>query len=217
MTVVGLVGGIGSGKSFVARAFGRLGAAVIDADALAHACLAEDGVRAEISAEFGPEATAADGVDRAALARIVFRDPARLARLNAIVHPCVLRRIDSALAEQSSSGERRVVILDAPLLLETGLDRRCHHVVFVKASRAARAARVHERNGWSPEELDRREKNQKALDDKEAAADYSVTNEGPEELLLARIQAIYDDMARRSPSRPGSPPPSLSGDGPTTG
>jgi dephospho-CoA kinase len=205
LIVLGVLGGIGSGKSTVARLFGELGACVIDADRMAHDCLDRPEVRERIGAVFGARCIAAGRVDRETLARMVFEDPAKLSRLNDIVHPCVLAAIDQELDRlRQPRGGPRLAVLDVPLLLEADLHGRCDRLLFVAASQEARAARVRDRRGWTVEELARREKNQKPLDEKEAVADYKIVNEGPIERTRALIRAIHDELVT---GRPASPPP----------
>lgn len=166
MITIGLIGRIGAGKSTVARRFGERGAAVIDADALAHEVLGEPDVRAEIAARFGADAvSAAGGVDRARLAEAVFGPTpahvAALAALEAIVHPRVHRRIEAALAaarEAARAADRpdALAVLDVPLLVRAGWDGACDHLVAVECEDAVRRERL-ARRGMSPAQQAARE------------------------------------------------------------
>jgi dephospho-CoA kinase len=155
MIIVGLVGKIGAGKSTVARAMADLGAEVIDADRIAHDVLAEPEVVAAIAARYGAEVLDDAGrVRRPRLAERVFgptpAHDAALAELEAIVHPRVRGRIDerlAAIAAAAPAGVRPLVVLDVPLLMQAGWDRRCDRLVRVDCDEAERRRRVDLR-GW---------------------------------------------------------------------
>lgn len=211
VTILGLLGGVGSGKSTVARALADLGAIVLDADRIAHDVLAEPAVVRAIHETFGDAALGRDDtVDRTRLAGIVFEDPERLAALNAIVHPQVGSRIRARIeAIRNEASDPRVVVLDVPLLLESQLNTLCDKRLFVDTPLDVRVARVRESRGWSEDELLRREKNQKPLAEKLEAADYKVRNTGPADPILARLRAIYGELIHSAPacgSSPGATP-----------
>ena len=155
MIIVGIVGKIGAGKSTVARAMADLGAEVIDADRIAHDVLAEPEVVAVIAARYGAEVLDDAGrVRRPRLAERVFgptpAHDAALAELEAIVHPRVRGRIDerlAAIAAAAPAGVRPLVVLDVPLLMQAGWDRRCDRLVRVDCDEAERRRRVDLR-GW---------------------------------------------------------------------
>ena len=186
--IVAVTGGIGSGKSRVARVFESLGAHVIDADRLAHEVLAEETTLATIEEEF-PGVRAPDGsLDRAALADRVFTDPAARERLNAIVHPAVRGRIDKALAQLAANGsdaasplpgKRPLVLLDIPLLETSPYRDRADVVLFIDAPERDRLRRVIETRGWSAEELARREASQAPLAEKRRSAHHILPNPDP--------------------------------------
>lgn len=166
MIVIGLVGRSGAGKSTVARMFAALGAEVIDADAFAHEVLDEPEVRAAVVARFGAEVVDPAGrVSRAALAARVFgptHDHATaLADLEAIVHPPVRTRIAARLAAlrvaEDADGQRRVAVLDVPLLVQSGWDTACDRLVVVECAEQVRQARLAAR-GWSPEQIASRDR-----------------------------------------------------------
>jgi dephospho-CoA kinase len=190
--VLGVLGGIASGKSAVARRLAGSEGVVLDADELARAALDEPSIRARVEAEFGlthgPE-----GFDRAALAKLVFSSPGARARLEGWIHPRVRARILEALAEAEQRGTPRVV-LDVPLLLENdpqhGLVSRCHHLVFVDAPARDRDRRAIESRGWEPGEVARREAAQLPLSTKRARADLSVENSGTLEELNAAVDRV---------------------------
>ena len=175
--VVGLLGGVASGKSAVARLFREAGAVVLDADAWARRELEKPETRAALEARLGPGLVGPGGkVDRKALAELVFRSPRARRILEELIHPPVLARLRARLAEL----RRRpgtLVVLDVPLLLETGLDALCDHLVFLETSPQERERRARAR-GWPPGERERREKTQLPLETKRARADYILNNSG---------------------------------------
>jgi dephospho-CoA kinase len=174
--VIGIAGGIGSGKSTVARALQRLGCVVSDSDAEARACLTRPDIKETIVAWWGAAVLDADGqVDRRAVARVVFAQPAERRRLEDLIHPILHTLRRQHLAGAIASGARAFVI-DAPLLFEAGLQDECDAVIFVDASRETRLARVRSSRGWDDAELDRREAAQWPIEAKKAASDVIVSN-----------------------------------------
>jgi len=195
---VGLTGGIGSGKSEVAKIFGVLGALVIDADALAREAVApgSDGL-ARIARRF-PTVVARNGsLDRETLAAIVFADRSARDDLGAIVHPEV-RRLG---AEREAAAEaERIVIHDVPLLFEGGFYRTCDANVLVVADEETRMGRVVARSGISPEDVRRRMAAQIDPDRARELADYTIDNDGTIDALVDSVRDVYDDLCERSPS-----------------
>lgn len=174
--VIGIVGGIAAGKSTVAALFEEAGLVRVDADAEARRATAAPSILAALAARFGPEVLRPDGqLDRAALARIVFRDRAEKADLEAITHPVIRAAILDRIARSHAEG--RSVLLDAPLLLEGPLAGRCDAIVFVEASTETRRARAIAR-GWTEEEWRSRERSQLDLALKRAAARATIANDG---------------------------------------
>lgn len=159
MIVIGLTGRIGAGKSTVAARFAAHGAGVIDADRIAHEVLEEDDVRREVVERLGPRVLGEDGrIRRRAVAEMVFGPTPEHARaleaLEAVVHPRVRRRIAAELAaarRQAAErpGRRDVVVLDVPLLVQSGWDASCDLVVVVECAEEVRRARLAAR-GWTP-------------------------------------------------------------------
>ena len=201
MRIVGLTGSIASGKSTVSAILREIGAPVIDADAIVHE-LQRPGteVTAAIAREFGPGVIRPDGtLDRAALGRIVFADPERRRALEAIVHPAVraemLRRIESLRQEG-----RPAVVLDIPLLYESGWDRFVDEVWVVFVDRDTQKARLMARNGLSPEDAEVRIAAQADLDEKARRADRVIDNRGDlagtRAQVLAAWQAVVGDRQR---------------------
>jgi dephospho-CoA kinase len=188
--VVGLAGGVGSGKSTVAGIFIKQGAQGIDADAVGHRVLDLPRVRAGLVRDWGEQILRGSRVDRAALARLAFRTRKSIARLNRRVHPEILREIRRRIATAPGW-----IVLDAALLFETGADALCDVVVFVSAPRAVRARRIRAR-GWAPGELRRRERFQFPVAYKKQKADYVIDNAGPKSRTEKQTQWICDELRR---------------------
>ena len=184
--VIGLLGGIGSGKSTVARLLAERGVTALDADRHAREVVQSPAVRDALVARFGRGILdAGGGLDRAALARAAFADEAGTADLNALVHPEVRRR----LLDELSRCADRAVVLDVPLLLESPLASLVQTWVFVEADERLREERVSGR-GWAPGERRRRESRQADLASKRARADYVLENSGTIEDLGRQVDAL---------------------------
>ncbi len=192
---VGLTGGIGSGKSTVARMLVDCGAVLIDADAISRAVTAAGGAAiAPVAAQFGTQAIAADGaMDRDFIRQLVFDDPAARSRLEAIIHPLVgfesLRQ-----AEQAMRAGNACVLFDIPLLVESGRWRqRLDRVLVVDCSEATQVARVIVRNGWTPEAVQKVMAGQASRAARRAAADICLFNDG---LQLAELELAVEEISR---------------------
>jgi len=184
--VIGLLGGIGSGKSTVARLLAERGLTVLDADRHAREAVRAPAVLGALVARFGPGILDSSGtLDRAALARTAFADEASTAALNAIVHPEVRRRL---MDERAACGDRPVV-LDVPLLLESPLASLVGTWVYVEAKEGLREARIATR-GWPAGERRRREARQADLQAKRRRADYVLENSGSIDDLGRQVDAL---------------------------
>ena len=193
--VVGVVGGIASGKSAVARLLAGKDGVVIDADRIAREVLESPGVRFELLTAFGGRVFDLDGKpDRATIARTVFANPAARAKLEAFTHPPIRAKIRAELQAARKAGVP-VVVLDVPLLLENdaghGLLAECDETVFVDASDALREARASASRGWRPGEVARREAAQMPLPVKRARAGRVVENRGS----LAELESSVERLA----------------------
>ncbi len=193
---IGLTGGIGSGKTTVAKRLGERGALVLDADALSRSALERDGACYEAVAEaFGGGILRADGtIDRAALAHIVFADPAKRERLNGIVHPYVIATLlgtaDRALAQRPGA----IAVFDVPLLFESGMHRDMDHTVLVVASEAARVGRVAARDGAAVEAVQKRIRSQMPEEEKRLLANEILDNNATLEELLVQADRLYERL-----------------------
>ncbi len=188
---IGLTGGIGSGKSTVARRFGALGALVVDTDALAHALTAPGGAAIPaIAAAFGAEMIGSDGaMDRAKMRALVFARPDERRRLEAILHPLIG---EATHAQASRAGAGQAVVFDVPLLTESGTWRaRVDRVVVVDCAEATQVARVVQRSGWTAEAVERAIAQQASRAQRRAIADAVIVNEA---LALAALEAEVDAL-----------------------
>jgi dephospho-CoA kinase len=197
MLLVGLTGGIGSGKSTVADLLARHGAVILDADAFARdAVRAGTDALADVVRRYGDEVLGPEGeLDRPRLAAIVFADREALADLEAIIHPEVRRMIADGI--QSHLDTDDVVVLVNPLLIEMGTHRDCDVVVVVSASPETQVARSVAR-GMDESDVRARLGAQLPLDDRARAADVLIDNEGTREELEAEVDVLWRDLAARA-------------------
>jgi len=201
--VIGLLGGIGSGKSTVAAELARLGCAVVDADRIGHELLTDPTVKDRLRALWGEGILdAAGGVSRPAVARRVFGSPEHLAELNALLHPRIRERMIARIAAAQTDPAVQAVVVDAALLLETDWQDLCTCFVFVQAGDGDRAARVARERGWDRAEWQRREKSQKPLDIKAAGADHVIDNSSSLSCLRERVRTIFHGIVGCA-DRPG--------------
>jgi len=177
--IIGVTGAIASGKSTVAGMLQELGAALISADEIARELLQKREVKNEIEEVWGSRVFAEGGqVDRQALAEKVFADPSEVERLNAILHPPIIKRIRQEIAHLRREGPRSPIVLDAALLHEAGLARICDIVILVDAEEGRRRERAKWQRGWDVKEIDRREQLQIPIKEKRLRADYVIDNNG---------------------------------------
>jgi dephospho-CoA kinase len=198
MLVLGLIGGIGAGKSAVAAALSRRGFQVIDSDKEAKAALDLPHVRDQLVAWWGNDILAPDGrVDRSKVAAIVFGDPAQRRRLEELVHP-IVKGTRAQMVARARAQHMRGVVVDAPLLLEAGVDKECDAVLFVDAPLEQRLERVKSTRGWTEDELRRRESAQTPLEEKRRRADETIVNDADLPTLERRVdEALARLDARR--------------------
>ncbi|HKI32105.1 MAG TPA: dephospho-CoA kinase [Gemmataceae bacterium] len=193
--VVGLIGGIGSGKSTVAQAFARRGAKVIVGDALGHEALRQPAVKAKLVERWGPRVLDETGeVDRRKVAGIVFaktpgaRDELRV--LESLVFPWIERRAREEIAAAGGDAGTRLIVLDAAVMLEAGWNNVCDRLVYVHVPREARLKRLAAGRGWDPKEVEEREGAQRSLTEKATRAGDAVDNSGSP----AEVQRQVDDL-----------------------
>ncbi|MEM9894532.1 MAG: dephospho-CoA kinase [Actinomycetota bacterium] len=193
-TVIGLTGGIGAGKSTAAAVLADCGAVVVDCDALGRSVI-EPGGRAHraVRARFGPAVDdGAGGIDRRALAGIVFADPEALADLNGITHPAIDLEITAAIDAATAADADAVVVLDMAVLVETELGRDCYHeVLVIEAPRAERLRRLTTERAMSGEDAEARIAAQAGDAERRAVADHVIVNDGDRDALHARVRAWW--------------------------
>ena len=196
--IIGLTGGIGTGKSEAAKFLASLGAVHLDADAISHELTEPGGEALEpIRAEFGEDVFREDGtLDRRALANITFSDPARKRALEAILHPRIQRDIMRGIDRAAEEGAK-VVILDVPLLFETGMDALCDETWVLSADAETQVARVMMRDRVEREQVEARIQNQMPAEEKEKLATQVIPTERPMEKTQAELAALYQQVLKR--------------------
>jgi dephospho-CoA kinase len=205
MKLIGIVGGIGSGKSFVSRAFQDLGAKWIDADRLAHEAYSLPEVRQAVQDRWGEQIVSADGrIDRAQVAARVFAPNEQgiqdLEWLEALLHPIVRRQLEQEL-DRWRDGGVPLVILDAPVLIKAGWHEFCDELVFVAADEVTRWQRVQPR-GWTRDQWQRREALQTSLVEKQALATVTVDNDGSAAETQQQIQELWNRWVTTASAAP---------------
>lgn len=201
--VLGVVGGIGSGKSLVAAALARAGGHLIAADELGHAALREPAIKEQVIRRWGRGIlNAADEIDRRSLGRIVFADPAELAALEALVFPYIEGRIRAEIEQARTDPAARFIVLDAAIMLESGWAEVCDRMIFVETPRALRLERLRRDRGWSEEELTKREGHQLPIEAKRRRAAAIVENSAGPEAVERQVR----DLLRRWGLAAGSDP-----------
>ncbi len=203
LPLIGLVGGIASGKSVVARQLRELGAALLDADRAGHDVLLLPEVETAARQRWGETIFGDDGhVDRARLARIVFdpspRGSTEREYLERLTHPRIGQMIRLQAARFGQDPGTQALVLDAPVMMESGWDSICDHVLFVDARSAIRAERARAR-GWSDEEFRTREGVQASLDRKRARADVVIDNSGSLESARTQVEQFWRRITATAP------------------
>lgn len=198
MWVIGIVGGIASGKSTVAEQFRQLGAEVIHADLIGHEVLRDAQVQRLLFERWGKAVLDQKGeVDRAAVAKIVFtpsqQSAGELKFLEQTTHPLIGQRVEQQLADLARREGLTAVVLDAPVLFKAGWDVYCDKIVFVETTRSARRERAR-RRGWSEAEFAAREAAQESLDEKRIRADWVIDNSGCPEDTFVQIQRFWRSL-----------------------
>ena len=191
--VVGLVGGIGAGKSQVAEAFARRGARVVSGDALAHAALRQSAIKEQVVRRWGERMLDDKGeVQRRLLASVVFAEAGERRALEAMVHPWIKERIRAEVDAARTDASVRLIVLDAAVMLEAGWHDVCDRLVYIDAPREVRLRRVAGQRGWTAREVEAREAAQLPLTAKAAHADYTLDNSAS----LEELERQVDDLVR---------------------
>jgi dephospho-CoA kinase len=204
MLIIGLTGGIASGKSLVAKIFNDAGAHLIDADRIVRELL-EPGLPAwkEVSEHFGSAVLMQDTcIDRRKLGDIVFSDPEMRAWLNQCLHPRVFEAYTVQVKRLSERAPDAIIVFDAALLIETGFHKKMDKIVLVYANPDQQLARLIKRDGFSREQALARIKSQMPLDDKRGYADYIIENTGTREETALRARAVFQRLKEEAEKHP---------------
>ena len=193
--VIGILGGMCSGTSTVAAELAKFGCAVIDADSISHQLLEEKDVLKKIVRVFGKEILDDKGkISRPALANRVFGDPAKLAILTGILHPLVMVRVEELVTQCGPQSAVRAIVLDIPLLVEVGWEKRCDHIIFVDCAPPIRLERAKKTGVFEADQLKIRENLQISLDKKKRIADNIVDNNSDLSGLSKQIAKVFSTI-----------------------
>ncbi len=191
--IIGLTGGIGSGKSTVAKILAEQGCLVVDSDELAKQALELPEIRDTLVSWWGSAILDADGrIDRSKVASIVFCSLDERKRLESLVHPWIEKQRLSLF--ESAPPKTLALVIDAPLLVEAGLISQCDAVIYIDTDREIRLARLENSRNWDEKELSRREDSQLPLDAKRSIAHHIVENKGDLQLLTENVRQILSEI-----------------------
>jgi len=201
--VIGITGGVGSGKSTVARMFGQLGCLVISADEQVQQAYRDPAIVRQIRDWWGDDVVAVDGrVDKAKIADIVFGDPGQRQKLQALLHPRVAELRQRRMVDAADDPQVHAIVWDTPLLFETGLRGGCDAIVFVESPLVQRLQRLSRSRGWGEEELRRREKSQWPLDKKREISDYIIDNTADADYVRGQVrETLSRILVKRFPEQ----------------
>ena len=195
--IVGILGGIGSGKSTVAAEFAKLGCAVIDADKIAHELLLDEDVKRQLIDAFGEGITEKNGlINHAELADTIFGSDENVARINDIIHPLVFDRTNKLIEQYKRQEKAQPIIVDAPLLVEAGWVQMCDKLIFIECDPEIRAQRAEKKGPGSEKQLKKREKFQISLDTKVKLAHYTICNNSGLSALGDQVACIFSTLTR---------------------
>lgn len=197
--IIGILGGIGAGKTTVADEFKKLGCKVINADEIAHRLLDSAAIRKRLVNLFGEAILGAAGeINRKKLAEIAFEDREKVKSLNRILHPPVLAKTRKLIAEYSRRPRVRAIVLDMPLLAEVGWLDMCDKVIFIKCKKALRLKRAPKKGIFNETQLKKRENFQISLDKKAKVADNIIDNNSALSALTKKVTAIFSGIINQS-------------------
>ncbi len=193
--VIGILGGIGSGKSTVASAFSDMGCMVIDADEIAHDALRQPDICFQLVSRWGKEILQLDGaLNRSKIADNVFRSKEELDFLNGLIHPYVLARCDQLLEDNLNNPDKTGIVLDMPLLMEVGWEKRCNYLIFVECSDEKRRAWLQKNGKFDLNQLKKRENFQISLDKKRQIAHYIIHNNSDKSDIAEQVAQIFSSI-----------------------
>ena len=194
MIVIGIVGGIASGKSFITSHLKSFGAVVLDADRIGHNVLLQESVKTAIRAQWGDHVFSSEGeVDRSLLAAVVFdvNQPDQLSRLEEITHPRIAERLRAEITRLSHSEDIQYLVLDAPVMVKAGWHVFCDVIIFVDTAPALRWQRASQR-GWTREMFDNRESMQASVNEKRAISTHVIDNNGSRDQTLRQVNELWE-------------------------
>ncbi len=196
--IIGILGGIASGKSTVAAEFAKLGCEVIDADKIVHEFLLKKGVREKIVSLFGQAILNSAGkIDHKKLAEVVFADTKKLSSLNKIIHPFVLERTEELIKQYNRQSQAKAIVLDMPLLVEVGWTERCDRLIFVDCERNRRIDRARKMKGLNENQIKIRENFQISLDNKASIADNTIDNNSGFQAMVRQVADIFSCIVNK--------------------
>jgi dephospho-CoA kinase len=196
--IIGILGGISSGKSTVAAEFAKLGCKVIDADKIVHDLLQKTGLRKKITTLFGQAILNSVGeIDNQKLAKVVFADTEKLLSLNKIIHPLVLERTEELIERYNLQSRIKAIVLDMPLLAEVGWAKRCDRLIFVNCKRKIRIDRAKKMKGFDENQIKIRENFQISLDKKASIADNVIDNNSDFQALVRQVADIFSYIVNK--------------------
>lgn len=198
MLRVGLTGGLATGKSFVGKALADLGCLWIQADELGHRVLAPGGEAYEaVVNAFGRDILKEDGsIDRSRLAEEVFERPDRLALLNSLVHPPVIRMEEELIAEFAAREPSGIAVVEAAILIETGGHKRFDRLIVTRCTEQQQIERALKRPGATLEQVLARLRRQMPLEEKVRLADYVIDTSGTKQQTLEQVRNVYESLRR---------------------
>ena len=192
--IIGIMGGIGSGKSSVAAEFVKLGCKVIDADKIVHELLGRKTIKEKIVVSFGRDVLDSKGnIDRKRLGEIVFSDVDKLSLLNGIIHHLVMKRVEELIEQYNCQNQAKAIVLDMSLLVEIGWAGRCDRLIFVDCEQKIRAERAKKKD-FGKNRIKIRENFQISLDNKVSLADNMIENNSDFSALVRQIADVFSDI-----------------------
>jgi dephospho-CoA kinase len=195
--VIGILGGMCSGKSTVAAEFARLGCKVIDADKIAHEVLQNKAVREKIVSLLGRAILDSTGqIDRGKVAEVAFADTDKLSALDEIIHPLVLEQAEEFIRQYNRQSHVGAIVLDMPLLVEVGWAERCDKLIFVDCQREIRADRAKKMGIFDENKIKIRENFQISLDKKVEIADNVINNNSDFSALVSQVVKIFSNVVK---------------------
>ena len=197
--IIGIVGGIGSGKSFVSKLFGEMGCLVVNSDDQVRAAYRDPRVIDTLRQWWGDGVISADGsVNKRAIGQRVFADPEQRQRLEGLLHPLVNAARERQMEAAANDPAVVAYVWDTPLLIETGLHESCDAIVFVDAPLETRLNRVRETRNWDAAELVRRENLQRGLDTKREISDHVVSNTADVDYARRQVREVLSRILART-------------------